>query len=114
VTKSTAAAVANYGIGFTFNARPVAVGACAPDGTFYTVPATDSVAAAGTTLVTSPMVTVCSACHNTADAISHFRINGAAFYQARSAAITGTNETCLICHGTGRIADIQVMHSKNR
>jgi hypothetical protein len=33
---------------------------------------------------------------------------------ARSTAITGTNGTCLICHGTGRIADIAVEHSKNR
>jgi OmcA/MtrC family decaheme c-type cytochrome len=114
VTKSTATAVANYGIGFTFNARPVALGACAPDGTFYTLPAADSVAAAGTTLVTSPTVTVCSACHVTPDAISHFKINGAAFYQPRSTAITGTNETCLVCHGTGRVADIAVMHAKNR
>jgi len=70
--------------------------------------------AAGTTLVMSPTVTVCSACHNTADAISHFKINGAAYYQARSTGITGTNETCLVCHGTGRVADIAVMHSKNR
>ena len=70
--------------------------------------------AAGTTLVMSPTVSVCSACHNTADAITHFKVNGAAYYQARSGSITGTNETCLICHGTGRIADINVMHSKNR
>jgi len=48
------------------------------------------------------------------DAISHFKINGAAFYQPRSTAITGSNETCLICHGTGRVADIAVMHAKNR
>ncbi len=67
-----------------------------------------------TTLVTSPTVTVCSACHDSADAISHFKLNGAAFYQARGTAITGTNETCLVCHGTGRIADIAVVHSKNR
>ncbi len=86
-----------YGSGFSFNQFTGA-----------------TTAAAGTTLVISPTVTVCSACHDTADAISHFKINGAAFYQPRSAAITGTNETCLICHGTGRIADIQVMHSKNR
>ena len=70
--------------------------------------------AAATTLVTSPTVTVCSACHDSADAISHFKINGAAFYAPRGTAITGTNETCLVCHGTGRLADIAVMHSKNR
>ncbi|MGZ5268136.1 MAG: multiheme c-type cytochrome, partial [Caldimonas sp.] len=72
--------------------------------------------AAGTTLVTSPTVTVCSACHDSADAISHFKINGAAFYMTRNSAITlgQSNETCLVCHGTGRIADIAVMHAKNR
>jgi hypothetical protein len=88
---------AAYGSGFSFNA---ATGVTTP--------------AAASTLVNSPTVTVCSACHDSADAISHFRANGAAFYQARGTAIAGTNETCLICHGTGRIADIAVMHSKNR
>jgi OmcA/MtrC family decaheme c-type cytochrome len=86
-----------YGSGFRFDA-----------GTGATT------AAAATTLVNSPTVSVCSACHDSADAISHFKLNGAAFYQARATAITGTNETCLVCHGTGRIADIAVMHSKNR
>ena len=86
-----------YGSGFSFNQFTGA-----------------TTAAAVTTLVMSPTVTACSACHNTADSISHFKINGAAYYQPRSTGITGTNETCLICHGTGRIADIAVMHSKNR
>jgi OmcA/MtrC family decaheme c-type cytochrome len=86
-----------YGSGFSFNQ--------------FTGAATQ---AAATTLVMSPTVAVCSSCHNTADAISHFKINGAAYYQPRSTAIAGTNETCLICHGAGRTADIKVMHSKNR
>lgn len=71
-------------------------------------------AAAGTTLVNSPTVAVCSACHDSPDAITHYKINGAAYYQTRATAITGTNETCLICHGAGRIADIKVMHSLNK
>ena len=66
------------------------------------------------TLVLSPTVAVCSACHDSADAISHFKINGGAYYDPRSTAIKGTNETCLICHGAGRIADIKVMHSTNK
>ncbi|MDH4289268.1 MAG: OmcA/MtrC family decaheme c-type cytochrome [Aquincola sp.] len=86
-----------YGAGFSFNV-----------GTGVTTPAAPG------TLVMSPTVTVCSACHDTPDAISHFKINGAAHYAQRGTAITGTNETCLVCHGTGRIADIAVMHSKNR
>jgi len=95
----------DYGLGYAFNAGLVASGGVAAGGTRE---------AAGTTLVTSPTVAACSACHDTADAISHYRINGGAFYQPRSAALGGANETCLICHGTGRTADIAVMHSKNR
>ncbi|MGB8328278.1 MAG: OmcA/MtrC family decaheme c-type cytochrome [Steroidobacteraceae bacterium] len=111
VTKSTAAAIANYGIGFTFNARPVAVGACKPDGTFYTLPAVDSVAAAGTTLVNSPVATVCFACHDSVLARTHMEINNGSIYAPRTAAL-GTQETCMVCHATGRIADIKVMHAK--
>jgi len=41
------------------------------------------------------------------------RGNTGSFYAARSATL-GISETCLVCHGTGRTADIAVMHSKNR
>ena len=71
-------------------------------------------AAAPTTLVLSPTVSVCSACHDSPDAISHCKSNTGSFYQARSAATSATSETCLVCHGTGRTADIAVVHSKNR
>jgi OmcA/MtrC family decaheme c-type cytochrome len=120
VTKSTTT-ITNYGIGFNFNPGPAAFGACDPVGNFYQTPPGGSVAtpattvaAAATTLVNSPTVTVCSACHDSADAISHFKIMGAAFYQPRGTAITGTNETCLLCHGAGRVADIKLMHSTNK
>jgi hypothetical protein len=39
--------------------------------------------------------------------------NGGSFYDPRSTALPKV-ETCLVCHGTGRIADIAVEHSKNR
>jgi len=104
----------NFGVGFTYNPGLTNATGCKPDGTPYTVLPSDTLAVDPATLVTSPTVTVCSACHDSADAVSHFKINGGAFYQARSSAINGSNETCLICHGTGRIADIKVMHSKNR
>ena len=86
----------NYGSGFSFNA-----------GTGVATPA------AATTLVTSPTAAVCSACHDSNQDIAHMRANGGSFYQGRTAAL-GTTETCLICHGTGGIADIAVEHSKNR
>ena len=85
----------NYGSGFSYNA---ATGA--------------TTAAAATTLVLSPTVAVCSACHDSTDALAHMQGNAGSFYQARSAAL-GTSETCLVCHGTGRIADIAVVHSTN-
>ena len=69
--------------------------------------------AAPTTLVMSPTVSVCSACHDSNEAVSHMRSNTGSFYAPRSAAV-GVGETCLVCHGTGRTADIAVVHSKNR
>ena len=86
----------NYGSGFSFNATSGVTTEAAP-----------------TTLVMSPTVAACSACHDSTDAISHMKGNTGSFYAARSAAL-GISETCLVCHGTGRTADIAVMHSKNR
>ena len=86
----------NYGSGFSFNATSGVTTEAAP-----------------TTLVLSPTVAACSACHDSPDAVSHMKGNTGSFYAPRSAAL-GVSETCLVCHGTGRTADIAVMHSKNR
>ncbi len=90
------AAGTNYGSGFSVSAGGVAT------------------QAAPTTLVMSPTVAVCSACHDSNDAITHMKSNTGSFYQARNTATSASGETCLVCHGTGRTADIAVMHSKNR
>ena len=68
-------------------------------------------AAAATTLVTSPTATACFACHDTTLAVWHYKINGGAVYDSRSVAAT-QKETCFVCHGTGRIADIKASHNK--
>jgi OmcA/MtrC family decaheme c-type cytochrome len=68
--------------------------------------------AAGTTLVNSPITTACFSCHDSALAKAHIEINGGLIYQPRSSALAAPPETCLVCHGTGRIADIKVMHNK--
>lgn len=86
--------LADYGLGFSFNAATQA-----------TVPA------AGTTLVNSPIATACFACHDNAQAVAHMRTNGGSIYAPRSTAL-GTLETCMVCHDSGRIADIKVMHAK--
>ncbi|MCU0988972.1 MAG: hypothetical protein MUE63_05150, partial [Xanthomonadales bacterium] len=44
-------------------------------------------AGAGTNLVTSPTVTVCSSCHDSNLAISHMEVNGGTFYKARTSAL---------------------------
>jgi OmcA/MtrC family decaheme c-type cytochrome len=84
----------NYGSGFSFAA-----------GTGVTTPA------ALTTLVNSPIATQCFACHDTSQARAHIESNGGSIYAARSAALAKP-ETCLVCHASGRIADIKAMHAK--
>ena len=111
VIQSTASAITNYGIGFTFNAGLTPSNACTPDGTFYTVAPGTSVAAAGSTLVNSPISTACFACHDSAMARLHIESNGGSIYAPRSTALA-KSEQCMICHSSGSIADIKAMHAK--
>jgi mono/diheme cytochrome c family protein len=60
--------------------------------------------------VNSPVAGVCFACHDSAADMAHFDLNGGSIYKARTAALNQP-ETCLICHGPGKIADIQEVHS---
>ena len=46
-----------------------------------------------------------------ADDVAHMEINGGSIYNPRSTAL-GTTETCMVCHASGRIADIKAMHAK--
>jgi len=86
--------VMDYGTGFGYNA-----------GTAVATPA------AGTTLVISPITTVCFSCHDSTLARAHIESNGGSIYAPRTAALAKT-ETCMVCHDVGRIADIKVMHAK--
>lgn len=87
--------------------------AASGSGTPYTIVGTP---AATTTYVTSPITAACSSCHDSASAISHFRSNGGVFYGARSANANATTlkfnttESCLVCHGSGGVADAQTVH----
>ena len=69
-------------------------------------------------LVTSPTVTVCSACHDSSLAISHMKLNGGSFYDTRANVLgvsppTSTRvEQCFICHATGKTADIAAVHER--
>ena len=65
---------------------------------------------AGTaTLVNSPIASACFACHDTSSAKAHMVSNGGSIYEARSTAFTKT-ESCLVCHGAGKIADVAAVH----
>jgi len=86
--------VMDYGAVFSFNA-----------GTGVTSPA------AATTLVNSPIATVCFSCHDRPAAKAHMEINNGSIYAPRSTAL-GTTETCMVCHEVGRIGDIRAMHKK--
>lgn len=60
-------------------------------------------------LVNSPIASACFSCHDTSLAKAHITSNGGAIYETRSTALLKT-ETCLICHGAGRVADVAVIH----
>jgi OmcA/MtrC family decaheme c-type cytochrome len=66
---------------------------------------------ADTNLVTSPTVTVCSSCHDSALATSHMKLNGGTFYGTRLEA-KATTEQCFICHASGKLADIKAVHAR--
>jgi OmcA/MtrC family decaheme c-type cytochrome len=84
----------NYGANFSYN---VGTGA--------------TVQADPTTLVLSPTVAACVACHDSNLAISHYEVNGGSFYQARSVEATRT-EQCFVCHASGRVAGITEVHAR--
>ena len=90
----TADNVTDYGSGFSFNA---ATGV--------------TTAAAGTTLVISPIATVCFSCHDSALAKSHMESNGGSIYAPRTASLAKA-EQCTLCHLAGKVADIKTMHAK--
>ena len=51
------------------------------------------------------------ACHDGSDARNHMILNGAGFTALQSDVDLGLYpETCTVCHGEGRIADVEVVH----
>jgi OmcA/MtrC family decaheme c-type cytochrome len=100
-----------YGYGFSHNAGASASNSCAADGTPLSVPAGGTLEASPATLVTSPTVTVCSACHDSNLALGHFEQNGGSFYIPRSVA-AGNTEQCFVCHASDRLASIHDVHAR--
>ena len=78
-----------------------------------TIEAGNDLAAPTDDIVVSPNTAACSGCHVTALAAEHMKQNGGDF-DARKAAdsslISAGVETCALCHGPGRTADVKVVH----
>ena len=65
-----------------------------------------------TDFVITPTGAACYACHDSADAKAHMEQNGAAINDNRSdVTASGSVETCSVCHGTGKTADLAVVHA---
>ena len=64
-------------------------------------------------VVISPNTSVCSACHTGALAAEHMKQNGGDFEATKAAdssLISSGVETCALCHGPGRLADVAEVH----
>jgi OmcA/MtrC family decaheme c-type cytochrome len=61
----------------------------------------------------SPIASVCSACHDGTPELAHMADNGALLGGSGSeqAAQEGNVEICPVCHGPGRLADVEVVHN---
>lgn len=63
--------------------------------------------------VISPNTAVCSSCHVDSLAIEHMKQNGGDFEATKAAdssLVSVETETCVLCHGPGRTADVKVVH----
>lgn len=118
----------------TFPGDPADCLACHKPGTFGSVPAgalattdrtttgdpdetrTDVVAARdgvpnATDVVITPIAAACFSCHDGPAAVAHMQQNGGAVRWERSDVLSiAPTETCGVCHGNGKIADVSVVH----
>jgi OmcA/MtrC family decaheme c-type cytochrome len=66
-----------------------------------------------TDLVNSPIASACYYCHDSDPAIDHMEQNGGAIAWPRSQfLLQQPTESCIVCHGEGRMADLNVVHAK--
>jgi len=116
VADGNGAAGTYYGYGFNYNAANPGgsniAQTCSANGTVIAAIAPQaSLEASPETLITSPTVTVCSACHDSNLALSHMELNGGSYYISRAAA-AGNVEQCFVCHGPDRLASIHDVHAR--
>ena len=69
-------------------------------------------------LVSSPISSACFGCHDSKASVAHIQGNGGSLYASASTVTTGglrangfnKTEACMVCHGSGKVADIKTMH----
>jgi len=62
-------------------------------------------------IVNTPISSTCYYCHDNDAAVEHMALNGAGIRWTRDqVAIVEPFETCIVCHGPGRIADVEEVH----
>jgi OmcA/MtrC family decaheme c-type cytochrome len=64
-------------------------------------------------LFTSPTATVCSSCHDSDIAKAHMESAGGAQFSVDKQLIIDNPETCSVCHGPGKTADVDVVHKEH-
>lgn len=65
-----------------------------------------------TDLVNTPISSACHYCHDSAAAASHMELNGGAIGWERGDVVAEEPvESCIVCHGEGKIADVEAAHS---
>ena len=100
----------NYGVGFSFNAGSTTSNSCDAGGNVVSVAPGATYPATGPSLVNSPITTACVSCHDSALAKDHMKREGGSIYAPRSTALA-QGEGCMVCHATGKVADIKLVHS---
>ena len=61
-------------------------------------------------LFTTPTAAVCAACHDSDVAKAHMEFLGGAMFSVDLATVNTSFETCSVCHGPGKTADLNVVH----
>jgi OmcA/MtrC family decaheme c-type cytochrome len=72
-------------------------------------------------LVSSPVASSCFGCHDSSVAVAHMQLNGGTLVSLVSSASNGVArqangfaftkvEACMVCHGSGKVADIKAVH----